>query len=45
MVMIWKAVIWMVWRQRNMKIFEIEVLDLARLLDDVKKTSWKWWLG
>jgi hypothetical protein len=45
MVMIWKAVIWTVWRQHNKKIFENEVLDLAHLLDDVNTTSWKWWLG
>jgi hypothetical protein len=45
LVMIWKAVIWTVWRQRNKKVFENEGIDLARLIDDVKTISWKWWVG
>jgi hypothetical protein len=45
LVMIWKAVIWSVWRQRNKKVLENEGIDLVRLIDDVKTISWKWWVG
>jgi hypothetical protein len=45
MVMIWNAMIWMVWRHWNKIIFENGTVDLVGLLDDAKTVSWKWWLG
>jgi hypothetical protein len=45
MALIWIAVIRAVWRHRNMIIFSNGASDMARLVDDIKITSWKWWIG
>jgi hypothetical protein len=45
LVMIWTAVIWIIWRHRNRIIFENGVVDGASMVEDVKLVSWKWWIG
>jgi hypothetical protein len=45
LVMLWSAVIWSIWRHRNSLIFENGALDLAGLVEEIKTTSWKWWIG
>ncbi|PNX87037.1 hypothetical protein L195_g043121, partial [Trifolium pratense] len=37
--------IWLMWRHRNKVIFETGLIDMAGVLDDIKTTSWKWWIG
>jgi hypothetical protein len=45
MILIWNSVIWMLWRQRNCIIFENGIRDVAKVVEDIKVTSWKWWIG
>jgi hypothetical protein len=45
LVLIWKAVIWTIWRHRNKVIFDNGRIDLVRLVDEVKTVSWRWWIG
>jgi hypothetical protein len=45
LVMLWSAVVWSIWRHRNWLIFENGVVDLAGLVENIKTTSWKWWIG
>jgi hypothetical protein len=45
LVLIWKAVIWTIWRHRNKVMFDNGRIDLVSLVDEVKTVSWRWWLG
>jgi hypothetical protein len=45
LVMIWNAVIWILWWHRNKVIFDNGVIDVASLVDDVKSLSWRWSVG
>jgi hypothetical protein len=45
LVLIWNSVIWMLWRHRNCIIFENGIRDVAKVVEDIKVSSWKWWIG
>jgi hypothetical protein len=45
LVLIWKAVIWTIWRHRNKVIFDNGRIDLVSLVDEVKTVSLRWWIG
>jgi hypothetical protein len=45
MVMIWNTVIWSIWRHRNKIVFEGGVSDLSSLIEVIKVSSWRWWIG
>jgi hypothetical protein len=45
LIMIWGAVIWTLWRNRNLIVFENRNNHSSGLVEDVKILSWKWWLG
>jgi hypothetical protein len=45
LVLIWKALIWTIWRHRNKVMFDNGRIDLVSLVDEVKTVSWRWWLG
>ncbi|GAU35033.1 hypothetical protein TSUD_103560 [Trifolium subterraneum] len=45
LIMIWNAVVWALWRQRNRIIFENGTGDLNGVVEEIKVSSWKWWIG
>jgi hypothetical protein len=45
LVLIWNAVIWALWRQRNRIIFENEAGDVHCLVEEIKLSSWRWWIA
>jgi hypothetical protein len=45
MGMIWKAVVWSLWRHRNSVMFENGRRDPAWVLEEVKVSTWKWWIN
>ncbi|CAJ2672512.1 unnamed protein product [Trifolium pratense] len=45
LVMIWGAVIWALWQHRNQIVFENGTAEAAVVIETVKTSSWKWWIG
>ncbi|MCH79830.1 hypothetical protein A2U01_0000588 [Trifolium medium] len=45
MIMICSSVVWNIWRCRNSVLFENGRGAVAELIEAVKVSSWKWWLG
>ncbi|CAJ2639684.1 unnamed protein product [Trifolium pratense] len=45
LIMIWQAVIWALWRHRNKIVFENGITDVIGLVEEVKISSWKWWIA
>jgi hypothetical protein len=45
LVMICGAVFWSLWHHRNQIVFEHGVAEVAVVIDRVKISSWKWWVG
>jgi hypothetical protein len=45
MVSIWCTAIWALWRHRNRIAFENGTADLLEVVDEIKFTSWKWWIA
>ena len=43
--LVWLAVVWAVWNSRNDIIFAEGTPTAALLIDKVKFSSWKWFLG
>jgi hypothetical protein len=43
--LVWHAVIWVLWRVRNDKIFANKPIVLEEVLDRIKCVSWKWLLA
>jgi hypothetical protein len=40
--LVWHAVVWILWRLRNDKIFLAIEVDAEVLFDKIQITSWKW---
>jgi hypothetical protein len=40
--LVWHAVVWILWRLRNDKIFLAKEVDAEVLFDKIQITSWKW---
>ncbi|PNY15940.1 ribonuclease H [Trifolium pratense] len=45
LTMNWTTVVWAIWKMRNAVIFDNGVAEAAKVVDEVKFWSWKWWLG
>jgi hypothetical protein len=45
MCMIWKAVVWSIWRHRNLVMFDYRLIDSEKVLEEVKVLTWRWWLN
>ena len=43
--MIWEVVIWVIWKARNDRIFNNENARWDELVEEVKVTSWRWFLS
>jgi hypothetical protein len=41
-LLVWHAVIWILWRARNDKIFSAKEVDADVLFDKIQVISWKW---
>ncbi|KAK2446576.1 hypothetical protein QL285_017365 [Trifolium repens] len=44
-VLIWAAVVWALWRMRNTVIFENGTTSSSSVVEDIKLSAWKWWVG
>jgi hypothetical protein len=42
---IWHAVLWVIWKVRNDRIFNNKLLTVEEVVDAVKLTAWRWYLG
>ncbi|KAK2352608.1 hypothetical protein QL285_090337 [Trifolium repens] len=45
MLLVWHAVVWTIWTFRNDNIFVGGLSTIGNLIDKVKLSSWKWFLG
>ncbi|GAU18717.1 hypothetical protein TSUD_80050 [Trifolium subterraneum] len=45
LTMIWTAVVWAIWKMRNSVIFDNGLAQIAKVVEEVKLWSWKWWLS
>jgi hypothetical protein len=45
LMMVWGAVIWALWQHRNNIVFENGRPDSVTVIDRIKTSSWKWWMG
>ncbi|MCI96824.1 hypothetical protein A2U01_0118124, partial [Trifolium medium] len=45
LAMVWGAVIWALWQHWNLIVFENETSEAATVIETVKISSWKWWIG
>jgi hypothetical protein len=39
--MVWRAVIWALWRSRNVRIFSSKIVDQKEIFDRIRIVSWK----
>ncbi|KAK2422414.1 hypothetical protein QL285_032949 [Trifolium repens] len=44
-LMVWHAVVWILWRARNDRIFSGKIVELEEIMDRIKIVSWKWLLA
>jgi hypothetical protein len=44
-LMVWHAVVWILWRTRNDRIFSGKIVELEEIMDRIKIVSWKWLLA
>ena len=44
-LVIWFATVWNIWTARNRKVFQDEVINVEKILDNIKFSSWKWLKG
>jgi hypothetical protein len=44
-MMIGCAVVWKIWKLRNLILFENSTGTTAEVVEGVKVVSWKWWLA
>lgn len=40
--LIWHAVIWVIWKMRNDKIFKNIVKEVDEMVEQIKVVSWNW---
>jgi hypothetical protein len=43
--MIWNGVVWAIWRRRNAVIFDNGRRDAVEIIEEIKVTTWKWWIS
>jgi hypothetical protein len=43
--LIWHATVWRIWRSRNNIIFSDGVIELEKVVDEIKLLSWRWGLS
>jgi hypothetical protein len=44
LVMIWAAVIWVIWNTRSSVCFNNGTASVLMVVEEIKLLSWKWWL-
>jgi hypothetical protein len=44
-VLIWHAVLWVIWREQNGRIFNNKVKDFDEIVEEIKLVSWHWALS
>jgi hypothetical protein len=45
LMMVWNAAVWALWRRRNRLIFENETISVLDLVEEIKVSSWHWWIA
>ena len=43
--LIWHATLWMIWKERNARIFKNQMRSFEEVVDDIKAVSWFWSLS
>jgi hypothetical protein len=43
--MVWNGVIWAIWQRRNAVIFDNGRREPVEIIEEIKVTTWKWWLS
>ena len=43
--LVWHATLWMIWKERNARIFNNQAKEFDEVVDDVKTVSWFWALS
>lgn len=43
--LIWHAVVWVVWKSRNERIFNNKIIGVEEMVDQIKVLSWQWSLA
>jgi len=43
--LIWHAMLWAIWKERNARIFRIQTRDLDDIVEGIKLESWFWVLS
>lgn len=43
--LIWHATLWMIWKERNARIFKNQMRSFDEVVDDIKAVSWFWSLS
>jgi hypothetical protein len=45
MALVWCACVWVLWKVRNNCVFNNLAIELVEVIDQVKLTSWQWFIG
>lgn len=44
-LLIWCATIWLIWKERNARIFTNKEKEVEEVVDEIKAVSWVWTLS
>jgi hypothetical protein len=42
MKLLWLACVWVIWKERNNRVFNQKDLDIHQIIDNVKRVSFQW---
>jgi hypothetical protein len=45
LAVIWHALIWVIWKVHNDRIFNAKLRSVEEVVESVQVTAWRWWLG
>jgi hypothetical protein len=45
LILIWNAFVWVIWRNRNNRVFNNKAADYTEMVDQVQLLSWKWYIS
>jgi hypothetical protein len=45
LILIWNAFVWVIWRNRNNRVFNNTAVGFAEMVDQVQLLSWKWYIS
>ncbi|KAK2395404.1 hypothetical protein QL285_057145 [Trifolium repens] len=45
LILIWNAIVWVLWKHRNDRIFNDREMNIEELVDQIKLWSWRWFIN